>query len=215
MGRRSEPPAADLKQGRENYAAKGADRWFYDLAERFCFVDDAEEKGELAPPVGALHRMFLLQQARGLAEYDNRLWRERVRGCVETVEIPKAWFDTLMSAWGEYVKGDSRPMLADALGASRSDTRRDARTAIETLTRHAHLAARIQEERINALYDDEIISLEEARARVLETGCDEVANLSDKTLERAWNRWGDLIEDLTAEASRDPDADVPPSRVIE
>lgn len=204
-GRKPGPPAVNIQQGWANGLRDRHRSAFLHLLENLAYVDDAEAKGEAEPSIAAIYRLQLLFNRMQKDTFDWDGWtRFTASDPSGSVRVPKSWIAPILDAFENYRFGDDNPAFEKAFGASRTKQHDTARKEIETLEHYARLATMIQEERITAVALGEVISLEEAKARVIDRMEGEDAGVSEKTLERAWLRWGDLIDKLTTIRSAKP-----------
>ncbi len=199
MGRKPKIPAVDVQGLWETSLRNVNRRDYFKLMENFTFVESAENQGEVELPISALYRLQLMFKRMNEPRFDGDAWNRYLQSFSDgVVTVPVYWLKAILDAFEEYRFGDDQPTLDQAFGAARTETHDTARATIENLEHYARLAALIQAERTKALIKGEIISLEEAKARVQEIFEGEPIAVSERTLDRAWARWGDHIERVNA-----------------
>lgn len=163
-------------------------------------IDSASRHGEISPPVAGLHALKYLAHYGRKPQFDWDRFGVFVENYGERlIPLPESLVFALGEAWARYID-DPDADLATAFQTKGARGRRNARTTIENLTHTYQLASLIQIERVFAKYphfsslkEGADITLEEARARVAEKYDCEDFDASDRTLQRAWRRWGAVV----------------------
>jgi hypothetical protein len=204
MGRKLRPIVASLAHILRFRKARQKSKNFYDFIATMHAVSYAFEKGKLTEPVAALHALYLLAKHGPRERFDWDMFTKYVFSFNERlIPVPESLLYSIGNAWGEYILNPEIEMEVAFQAKGKRGTRQ-ARTVIKNLSHSFQLASYINQERIWAKYPNiadlhvgEDITLEEAIYRVLIRFEGEQYEISERLLQRAWNQWGGVIQDLT------------------
>ena len=203
MGRKPRPLPLDfsrLAAWQRNFR-RAADLIRY-MQTRYL-VCNAVDRKELSPPVGALFELKSLLDNHGKRTFDMEGYRRLLSSEEQgSIEVPKRLLVEIVDSWSCYRSGEY-DTLDRAFGADGAGSNHSARRVVQDLEDSLRWANLIFEKRAEAQLKGEIISLSEARKSVLadfrndeHPEKDEPVEVSDRTLQRAWKRWGPIVEML-------------------
>ncbi|MFT4827835.1 MAG: hypothetical protein ACI95R_000520 [Halioglobus sp.] len=212
MGGKTKRFEINLKQLALVRAALAERRAYIDFLTAMMSLEDVYHRGELTAPAASLHTLSLITRFGPKDDFDWDRYGEMVKAYNEPlIPLPASIVYALGEAWNRYLD-DPDGDLGAAFQTKGGTGKRSARTTIENLTHQFTLAGLIQQELFHAqfprfgdLTEEEGIKLAEAIARVAEKYADDPLDISERTLQRAWIRWGEMVQHIARSRMKGPE----------